>query len=159
MKSQTRWLIIACCALCFFLGCSREQPPRADDPYRDVPARDREPLRAAVHQFVGLQMSGEWGKMYELLDEPKDEKDRFVRRRADLPVLKEFSPTLAAWIPDGWTVTGCGLFQYPGQPPRPVVASLRARPKEKQWLFTPVGIEVLPGQPGGVKPCSLAAAH
>ncbi len=159
MKTRTGLIVIACCALCFLLGCSRERPPKPDDPYREVPARDREPLRTAVRQFVELQMTGQWEKMYEFVDEPKDEKDRFIRRRAELPSLKEFSPMLASWIPDGWTISGCGLFQYPGQPARTVVASLRARPKEAEWRFTPVGIEISPGQPGGMKPCSLPAAH
>lgn len=156
MKVQASVFIIACCSL---LACSRYQPPKPDDPYREVPARDRESLRGAVRQFVDLQKTSQWEEMYKLLDEPKDPKDKFLRRRAELPVLKDFSPTLAAWIPDGWTITGCGLFQYRGQPVRALVSSLRVRPKDSEWYFTPVGIEVFPGEPGSVKSCALSSPH
>ncbi|MGE5725874.1 MAG: hypothetical protein ACM34G_11900, partial [Acidobacteriota bacterium] len=142
-------------ALMVLAACQREQPPRPDDPYRNVPAQDRESLRAAVQQFAGFQVAQNWEKMYEVLEEPKEEKGRFLRRRAQATAsLLQFYPTYAEWIPEFWTVTGCGVFQLErGEPEKTLVASTRVKRKDDGWTLTPIGIEVFPDEPGHVKGC------
>jgi hypothetical protein len=137
------------------LACHREQPPDPSDPYRDVPARERESLRTAVGQFADFQKAGQAEKMYDLLEEPREPKEKFLRRRAAATAnLIEFYPASAAWIPEFWTITGCGVWAFPTGATQALVSSTRAKSSGTRWTLTPLGIEVFPEEPGHVKACS-----
>lgn len=146
-------------SLLLFFGCHRDQPPSPDDPYRDVPVRDRESLRTAVQQFVGFQKTHNWEKMYEVLQAPTEEKEKFLRRRAAATAnLIEFSPASAAWIPEFWTITGCGVYEFAtGGPSKALISSTSAKLGPKGWTFAPIGIDVFPEEPDHVKSCSPPA--
>ncbi len=139
-------------------ACHREQPPRSDDPYRNVPSRDRESLRAAVRQFAEFQITKNWEQMYAVLEEPREEKAKFLRRRTQASaLLLDFRPTSAEWIPEYWTVTGCGVFQLErGGEEKALVASTRVKRRDDGWTLTPIGIEVFPDVPGHVKGCTAS---
>ncbi len=137
-------------------GCSRHAPD-PHDVYRDVPDSDRESLRAAVRQFVELQKTADWEKMYEVAAEPKDEKDRFIRRRSAARALRNFTPTTVTWVPDGWVVSGCGVYEPGPNQPAALISSLHATPnaaKPGKWLLTPVAVDIVPDAPGNIQPCS-----
>ncbi len=138
-------------------SCSRHQPPDPNDVYREVPDADREALRAAVQQMASYQAAGEWDKMYELVSEPRDSKDRFQRLRAAARPLKSFQPTAVSWLPDGWVVTGCGVWEARRNQPDAVVSSLRATSTKAGWRLTAVQTDVFANEPGNVKPCSSPA--
>ncbi len=138
------------------LGCTRRAPD-PHDIYREVPVRDRESLRAAVTQLVEFQRGADWENMYEISAEPKDPKDTFVRRRSAARALRGFTPTSVTWVPDGWVVLGCGVFEPGPNQPEALVSSLHATPnpaKAGKWLLTPVVVEIVPEEPGNLQRCS-----
>src|SRR5512142_646590 len=98
-------------ALFAVVGCTHHRPADPHDVFRDVPEGDREGLRAALRQLVDFQKSADWEKMYEVTEQPKDEKDRFIRRRSAARSLRDFVPTGVTWVPDGWVIAGCGVYR------------------------------------------------
>ncbi len=141
--------------LVVLVGCNRHKAPDPHDPYRDVPERDRESLRVAVQHLVKLQKIADWEKMYEITEEPREAKDRFIRRRSAARALRDFVPTVATWVPDGWVISGCGVYESHGQPEM-LVSSLHARPnpaRRGEWFFSAVAVDIVPGEPGNVKSC------
>ncbi len=136
------------------VSCSRKGPD-PNDAYRNVPDADRESLRKAVAQMVDLQVNRQWEKMYEILAEPRDPKDRFLRLRPELRPLKGFRATSATWVPDGWVISGCGEWEPRANQPEALVSSLQAKSTEDGWRLTPVAADVFADEPGNVKRCSL----
>ncbi len=136
-----------------FVCCSRKGPD-PHDVYRDVPDHDREALRKAVAQVVDFQVTQQWEKMYELMVEPRQEKDSFLRLRGQLRQLKDFQVTSVSWIPDGWLISGCGEWEPRANQPEAVMSSLNAKSTEAGWRFSPVGADVFAGEPGNLKRCS-----
>lgn len=142
------------------VGCTRRAPD-PHDIYREVPDDDRESLRAAVQQFVELQKASDWEKMYEVAAEPKDEKDKFIRRRSAARTLKHFTPTSVTWVPDGWVVSGCGVYEPGPNQPEALTSSLHATPntaKAGKWLLTPVAVDIVPAAPDNIQRCSPSPA-
>ena len=153
--------ILLLAVLLVSVGC-RHKAADPNDVYREVPEQQRESLRAAVRQLVEFQRSADWEKMYAIAEEPRDEKEQFVRRRTAARGLKDFVPTNVTWVPDGWVVGGCGVYQPRGNEPEALVSSVHAKPnpaKGGEWQFGAVIVDVVPGAPGGMKPCSPPGAR
>lgn len=149
---------------CFLIVMLFIIPAQGQTPDQGALAEVPAPLRARLVERMNLlfeySRAQQWGNLYELLYEPTDNKEKYVKQNmrfsqqfGNEPIL-EFIPQSATLLyPNGgwWYIKGCAK-QRKNESIVQLEADVQARLKNDEWYFSDFGISIpIDGEP---KPCS-----
>jgi hypothetical protein len=117
------------------------------NPFSKIPAEQRQALKNRLDDYVKLQRSQDWPKLYELVSDTGRggiSRDKFVaamkaghgRDFANEPDLLEFFPKRSeSGLPDGFDIHGCARATREGQSYRGI-AITHVVFEHNNWFFT-----------------------
>lgn len=134
-------LVMSCNAPC--------QSSRGKDSFGTLPAGKRTSMFSRLQEFVRLQSTGQWGKLYDFSIEPiqkKQTREEFVRSYQEVAVdphistVLTFQPLAATLINEyddtkEWLIEGCARYRRRGR----IVylkAGLGAALNKGEWYFS-----------------------
>lgn len=119
-------------------AASTQQKP---DPFADVPAVQRERLKARLSKFVDYHRTGQWDKVYDLLAErAKNDveggqpREIFLKKKLYSSVRKFTPRSVRKMDNDWWMVWGCGTFDRGGA----IEATVEAYLQDGDWYFSDI---------------------
>lgn len=119
------------------------QPWKGYEVLSSLPEEERVRLSERLRSLIEYQSAEQWGKVYDLLPNPKSEtRDRFVggSSKHEAKKLEAFIPRNAAFIPpsNSWAITGCAKFRE-NRVVRETPAITYAIKQGGEWYLYPVG--------------------
>jgi hypothetical protein len=118
-----------------------------NDPFAKIPAEQRQTLKNRIDDYVKLQRSQEWPKLYDLVSDTGKggvEREKFVAAMkaghgkdfANEPDLLDFFPKRSeSGLPDGFDIYGCARATREGESYRGI-AITHVVFEHNNWFFT-----------------------